>query len=426
MPSTPTTNVPLPVFTSTGLQINSEQSILTGMLQDYVQAFAATGKSLTTQLTTPQGQLASAQSYMVANFQALLAYFISQVDPSTATDAFQDALGRIYYLSRQAATFAAVPATVYGTVGATLPAGSQAISSVDNSVWVTNADAIYNALNQAPVTFIATVAGAGPTATPGSLSIYQQVPNWTGITNAASSTPGTPVENRQSFETRRAASVQIGGMGQAANVFAAIANVPGVTDCFIYNNGSNSNITYGATAYPIPAHSVAINVTAPDVPAATIAAAIHSKLDCGCGMSTSETVTVNIQDTVNYAAPYPTYPITFMFNQAPTPLYMTVNVANLSTLPAGYVVAVQNAVAAAFLSGWTSNDGTITVPRARIGGQIVASEYAATILALGNITPVSIFIGTTASPSSGTSITMGIDQQPQLLAANVNVVAVSI
>ncbi len=424
--TTPTTNVPLPVFTPTGLQINSEQSILTGMLQDYVQAFAATGKTLTNALTTPQGQLASAQSYMVANFQAAMAYFLSQVDPATAQGAFQDALGLIYFITRQAATYATVPATVYGTPGATLPAGSQAQSSVDGSIWTTQAAAIYNSLSQAPVTFQATVAGPGPTVAPNTLAIYQQVPSWTGIANTASSTPGTPVESRQSFETRRAASVQIGGIGQAANVQAAILNTPGVTDAFVYNNGSNSAINYGATAYPIPAHSVAINVTAPDVSSAVIAAAIHSKLDCGCGFSSQSCVTVNVQDTVNYAPPYPTYPIIFMFNQPPTPLYMTVNVANLSTLPADYAALVQQAVASAFANGWVSQDGTISVPRARIGGQIVASEYAATILALGSITPVSIFIGTTAAPTSGTSVTMGIDQQPQLLAANVTVNAVSI
>lgn len=419
------TNVPLPVFTPTGLQINSEQSILTGMLQDYVQAFAATGKTLTTALTTPQGQLASSQSYMVANFQAALAYLISQVDPATAQGSFQDALGLIYFLTRQAATYATSAATVIGTPGATLPAGSQAVSSADQSVWATQTAVTYNALSQATVTFQAIVAGSGPTVGTNGLSIYQQVPNWTGITNAAS-TPGTPVESRQSFETRRAASVQIGGVGQAANVLAAIMNVQGVTDAYVYNNGSNSTVNYGATNYPIPAHSVAINVTAPDVTAQTVAQAIHSKLDCGCGFSSQSTTTVNLQDTVNYAPPYPSYAISFMFNQTPTPLYMSVNVANLSTLPANFITLVQNAVAAAFANGWVSQDGTITIPRARIGGQIVASEYAATILALGNITPVSIFIGTSPSPSSGTSVTMGIDQQPQLLASNITVAAVNV
>ena len=424
--TTPTTNVPLPVFTATGLQINSEQSILTGMLQDYVQAFAASGKSLTTELTTPQGQLATSQSYQVADFQAALAYLISQVDPSTAQGAFQDALGRIYYLVRQAATYATVAATVFGTPSATLAAGAQAISSVDQSIWLTTTAVTYNALSQAPVTFQAAVAGSGPTAAPGSLSIYQQVPNWTGISNTAASEAGTPVESRQNFESRRADSVQIGGLGQAANVRAAIANVPGVLDVYVYNNGSNSAITYGTTAYPIPAHSVAINVTAPTVSSATIAAAINSKLDCGCGFSSQETITVNVQDTVNYVAPYPTYPVSFMFNQTPTQLYMSVNVANLSTLPSNYVTLVRQAVASAFLSGWTSQDGTISIPRARIGGQIIASEYSAVILTLGAIVPVTIYIGLTASPTSGSSVTMGIDQQPQLLSTNIAVNAVSV
>ncbi|HWT38503.1 MAG TPA: hypothetical protein VN289_19610, partial [Paraburkholderia sp.] len=136
-------------------------------------------------------------------------------------------------------------------------------------------------------------------------------------------------------------------------------------------------------------------------------------------------VTVNIQDTVNYVAPYPTYTIRFV-RPATTQVYMTVQVANLTTLPANYIVQVQTALAAAFANGFTSNDGTINVPRARIGGQTVAAEYAAPILTLPNITPVAIYIGTSPSPVSGASLTLGIDQQPVCPALNINVVAVSV
>jgi hypothetical protein len=107
-------------------------------------------------------------------------------------------------------------------------------------------------------------------------------------------------------------------------------------------------------------------------------------------------------------------------------VYFTVNVANLSTLPATYVQQVQQAVAATFADGFLSEDGTIAVSRARIGGQIVAAEYAAPLLALGNITPVALFVSTTAAPSSGASLTPGIDQQPVCLALNITVNAVSI
>jgi len=420
------TNVPIPVFTPTGLKTFDEQTILSGVQADWASAFALSGKALNTELTTPQGQLQQSQAYMVTAFQAALADLIANIDPMTASGVYQDALGRIYFLTRQAATFATVQATVTGTIGATLPAGSQ-VKSADGTIWASTTEVVYSAGGTAPVIFQSLVAGSAPAAGVNDLRIYQQVPNWIAVSNSAPSSPGTDTETRVEFETRRAASVQIGGVGQAANVRAAIANVTGVTDLFIYNNGGDAAITYGTTSYPIPAHSLAISVTGGAN--ADVAAAINSKLDCGCGMSTSAglgtLVTVNVQDTVNYVAPYPTYPVRFV-RPANTSVYITVNVANLSTLPANYITQVQAVVAAAFANGFTSADGTISVPRARIGGQIVAAEYSAPILALGNITPVTIFIGTSPAPSSGASLTMGIDQQPVLPKLSVTVNAVSV
>jgi len=423
-----TTNVPLPQFTPSGLVIASEQAILQGVQADYVAAFALSGKTLTTALTTPQGQLSSSQSYMVEAFQAALAYLISQVDPLTAQGIFQDALGRIYFLTRQAATYAYVNAVVTGVPGAVLPAGSQAKSS-DGSIWATSTDITYGAGGTSPAIFTATVSGTGPIAGINDLTIYQQVTNWQGISNAAPSVPGTDVESRQSFEQRRAESVQIGGEGTYEAVRAAVANTPGVSDCFVYNNGSDSAINYGATNYPIPAHSIAISVSGGDDTA--IATAINSKLDCGCGLPTSAglgmltTVTIT-PDTTNYAPPYPTYQVRFVRPQTKA-LYMTVNVAAVSNLPATYVSLVQNAVADAFANGYLSPDGTINIPRARIGGQIIATEYSAPVIALGNnITPVSIFIGTSAAPSSGAAFTCGIDQQPVCPVLNITVNAISV
>lgn len=422
-----TTNVPLPQFTPTGLVTASEQAILAGVQADYVSAFAMTGKTLNTELTSPQGQLQTSQSYMAAQWQALMAYLISQVDPLTAQGIFQDALGRIYFITRQPATFATVAAVVTGVAGQVLPAGSQA-KSADGTIWQTGADVTYGAGGTVPVTFTATTAGSTPQCAINGLTIYQQVPNWQAVSNAAPSVPGHDVETRQEFEQRRADSVQIGGVGQAANVFAAIANVTGVTDLFVYNNGGDTAINYGTTSFPIPAHSIGISVSGGAD--ADIAAAINSKLDCGCGMATSgglgTLVTVNVQDTVNYAPPYPTYQVRFVRPQTKQ-VYITVNVANVSTLPANYVVQVQQTVAAAFADGYLSPDGTINIPRARIGGQVIAAEYSAPIIALGNgITPVSIFIGFSAAPASGAAVTLGIDQQPVCPTLNITVNAISV
>ena len=57
----------------------------------------------------------------------------------------------------------------------------------------------------------------------------------------------------------------------------------------------------------------------------------------------------------------------------------------------------------------------------------IATEYSAPVIALGNnITPVSVFIGTSAAPSSGAAFTCGIDQQPVCPVLNITVNAVSV
>lgn len=420
-----TTNVPLPEFTDAGLVVPTEPQILAGVLADYVSSFALSGKALNTELTTPQGQLAQSQAYMLSVLNARLAQVIANVDPDTSYGAYQDALGRIYFLTRQPATYATVQTVVSGVVGQPLPAGSQ-VRSADGSIWASDDDVVFGAGGTATVQFTALVAGSGPAAGVNGLTIYQQRPGWESVANASPSAPGVDVESRQSFEARRAASVNIGGTGTAEAVRAAIANVTGVSDVFIYNNGSDSAISYGETAYPIPAHSIGISVTGGTD--ADIATAIHSKLDAGCGLPTSPglgtLVTRIITDSVNYSAPFPQYEIRFV-RPVVVPIYVKVEVANLSTLPSTYVADVQRAVSEALTNGFVTTGSQINVARARIGGQIVGAEYFAAIQALGNITPVSIVLGETSTPTDK-AITMGIDQQPTCAPLNVEVVPVDV
>lgn len=421
-----TTNVPLPQFTPAGLVTYSEQDILAGVQADYVSDFALSGKTLSTELTTPQGQLATSQAYMVADFQALLAQLIANFDPLTSSGAYQDALLRLYLLTRKAATYGTVPVSIGGVPGSTFAAGAmQARSAADGTIWANQAAVTIAPSGTATATFQALVAGSTPAVTVGtnSLTIYQSAPGWQTVTATSASVPGLDVETRAEAEVRRQESVQIGGNGTAQNVRAAVAAVTNVTDVYVYNNGSDAAITYGATSYPIPAHSVAISVTGGlDVDVAT---AIQAKLDAGCGMSSQGTTSVTLADSVNYAPPYPQYVYRFIRPPA-TEVYLTVNVANLTTLPADYVVQVQKAIAAAFLNGFATSDGSITVNRARIGAQIIAAAYLPVVNTLANITPVEVFIGFTASPASGLSVMLGIDQQPVCPATNITVNAVTI
>lgn len=417
-----TTNVPLPNFTSAGLTVPTEPQILQGVLADWQAAFALSGRALNGELTTPQGQLAQSQAYMLQQLNGQLLELVAGVDPATSSGAFQDALGRIYFLQRQPATYATVQATVRGIAGQTLAAGALAHSRADGSIWATTQPVVFAANGSAGVELRAQVAGAGPSVGPDGLTIYQQRPGWESITNAAGSLPGTDTESRAAFEARRAESVVIGGRGTAEAVRAAVANVPGVSDVYVYNNGTTAPVIYGATNYPIPAHSVAVVVAGGDQRA--VAEAIFAKLDAGCGMANSAgvgtLVVETIEDSVNYQAPFPSY-LVFYVRPAATPIAVEVEVSNLDTLPSTYVQDVQAAVADAIANGYANC--SISTPRARLGAQLVAANYLPPIQALGNVVPVSIRIGP-AGGAMGPSLVMGIDQQPVCPPLNVTVTAV--
>lgn len=421
-----TTNVPLPTFTPAGLTVPTEPQLLSGVLADWVAAFAPSGRQLSTALTTPQGQLAQSQAYMLSQLYAGYLQIINGVDPATADGAFQDALGRIYFLTRKPATYATVNAVVSGVVGTVLPAGALA-RAADGSIWATTTGVTFNSAGSAPVTFRAQVAGSGPTVGINGLRIYQAHTGWESVTNATPNTPGADTESRQSFEERRAASVNIGGTGTAAAVRAAVADVAGVSDVYVYNNGSSDPALYGPTNFPIPAHSVAVSVSGGED--AEVAAAILSKLSAGCGMQNSGGLgiltTVIVEDSENYSEPFPQYFVRFV-RPLPVEIYARVEVAQLSSLPSTYVGDVQNAIAQAIIDGFATSDGSITVQRARIGGQIVSAKYFPVVLALGNITPISISFGFTPNPANGELLSLGIDQVPVCDPLNITVEAVPV
>lgn len=431
MSATPVTNVPLPQFTAAGLVTPSEQQVLNGVLADWSAAFSSVGKTMNPQLATLQGQTISSTSFMVSAFFGALSQLIAMVDPATSTGAFQDALGRIYFLSRQLATNASIPGVlIAGVPGQTLAAGVLAISQSDNSQWLTSAAATFDpTTGLAIVTFVAATAGEGPVCLPNQLKQGQSSTVWQGIKSNPGSVAGVDVESAQSFEQRRQQSVTIGGVGQAANVLAAVLAVPGVSDTFVYNNNTGASILYGSTNYPVPANSIAVSVSGTATPAA-IGAAIVSKLDCGCGTSTNaglgtlETATVTDNSGL-YVAPLPQYQYRYVV-PAPTEVYFNVQIANLPNIPATYIAQIQAAIVSAFLNGFTTDDGLISLSRARIGGQIIGAAFKPCVAVLNSqIIPVNIFVGLSASPTTE-SVTMGIDQQPAIAALNITVSQIAV
>lgn len=399
------TNVPALQFTTTGLVIPEEQAILSGVLADIDTAF---GGGIDKSLTTPQGQLAQSMTAAIGDKDAQIAQMAANVDPDKAEGKWQDAIGRIYFMTRIAASGTVVTGTCIGLVGTVIPAGSAAQDG-NGYIYYSLADATIPAGGSVDVDFQNSTTG--PIGCPiGNLSkIYTSVPGWDSVTNLTAGTLGVDVESRTAFEERRRQSVAINAVNSNDAVLAAVLAVPDVIDAYVIDNPKSVAVTVGATSYTLAPHSLYVAVSGGA--AADIAHAIFANRSSGCDYN-GDTSHV-IYDSVNYSEPYPEYIVTWKTPDA-VPVHFKVQVANNPSLPADIPALIKSAIIAAF----SGADGG---SRARIGSAIYAGRYYAGVAATNsNVNIQSITMGVDAS-AAATSLTFGIDQRPTLDATNIQV-----
>ena len=100
-----TTNVPTISQSPIGWVAPSQSAIVTGLQADINAAFGGglnfpTGTAVAGTVAPPQSQLATTQGAIIGNTNDLLLALFNGVDPAYATGRMQDAIGRIYFLTR--------------------------------------------------------------------------------------------------------------------------------------------------------------------------------------------------------------------------------------------------------------------------------------------------------------------------------------
>ena len=397
-------SVPKIQFTPAGLVIPAETDILAGVQSDINAAF---GGGLNPALETPQGQLASSQAAIIGDKNNEFALFVNQVDPQYAADRFQDAIGRIYFLTRKPATPTTVQATVNGLAGTVIPSGTLAQDTSGNT-YACSGDVTIDATGSITAEFQNVETGPIPCAAGTLTQVYQAIPGWDAITNAADGTLGADAESRADFEYRRKNSVAINASGSPAAIYAAVFDVDNVLDVYVIDNPKGVTVNKGATDYPMLPHSV--YVAAVGGVDADIAKAIWTKKDLGCDYNGNTSVTVT--DESGYSYPQPSYIVQFQ-RPAGQAIKFAVTIVNDPSLPANVVDLVKAAVTARF-------NGTDGTARERIGASVFASRYYAPVASVApNVAVVSILIGTTTATLS--TLDIGIDQFPTLTAADITV-----
>ncbi|MHB1953092.1 MAG: baseplate J/gp47 family protein [Sulfobacillus sp.] len=398
------TSVPSIQWTPEGVVLPTDQAILSGVQADIDDAF---GGGVNPSLSTPQGQIASSETAIIADKNSSIAYLVNQIDPQYAEGRFQDAIGRIYFMTRNPAVSTVVIATIGGLPGTYIAAGALALDSSQN---------VYQLLAAVTIGTAGTVAGefanvaTGPIpCAAGALNqIYQAIPGWDSIANAAAGILGSTVESPQAFELRRQNSVALNSHGTTDAIFANVYAVAGVLDCYVIDNPSGNTVNYGATNYPLAPHSVYVAVVGGSPTA--IAQAIWNAKDGGCGYN-GNTTEIVYDTRSQYAPNYPAYNVTFNIPTSAA-VYFSVTIQGATTLPSNYVALIQNAILAQF-NGDNSNTP------AGIASTILASSYYGPVLsALPGVSLLSVLVGL-ASPATAYDATMGIDQQPTLDVADI-------
>jgi hypothetical protein len=284
------TNVPIPYLSASGFVMPTESEILAGVIADIQAAFGG-GLNLniadTASLTTPQGQLATSLTAIIADCYSQFLALSAQVDPQYAQGLYQDALGNIYFMNRFPALGTTVQATCAGLPGTVIPASVPVAQDAAGNQYACAGGTI-GAAGSLPLTFVN--IATGPTALTGQLAIFQTIPGWDGITGATQTTLGQSVESSQEFEARRSASVAANASQSSAAVRGAVLasgsslvppQVP--ASAYVAENPTNTAATSGGIILPPNSLYVAVSGGNP----AAIANAIWTKKSQGCSYSPS-------------------------------------------------------------------------------------------------------------------------------------------
>lgn len=461
-----TTNVPSAELTSKGYVAPLESEILAGVQADFQDAF---GGELNPSLSTPQGQLAQSETAIIGDVNDQLIALFNGVDPALADGRMQDAIARIYFIERNPALPTTVLATCSGLSGTVIPAGAKAQDQAGR-LYLCNEEGTIPVSGSVDLAFAC--ATTGPVACPiGYLNaIYQAIPGWDSIDNAAAGVEGRDVESRADFELRRQQSVALNAQGSLPSILAEVLNTAGVLDAYAAENPSASasgavftaaiagntmtvsavasgtlavgqcvtGVAVGTTidalgsgaggtgtytlniSQTVASTSLASSVGGVSMAAHSIlvsayggtnqavAEAIWRKKSPGCDYNGTTTVTV--QDTENYQPPYPAYSVSF-YRPTPTAVKFAVSMQNNARVPSNAVDLVR----AAMLSAFAGGDGG---PRARIGAAIFASRFYSAVAALGSWALIySIQVG--VSSANLTSLLLPVTMIPTLVDTDV-------
>ena len=379
-----------PIVGPSGLTVPKYSDILADNVAQFLKIF---GANQYVGVDSAIYQLLAILSLKQSDTMAALQYAYNQSSPATAIGAGLDRIIKINGLVRKPYSFSLAILTVTGVPGTVITNG--VAQDQNGNQWALPSTVTIPGGGTINVTATCTLPGS-ITALAGSITIIATpTGGWTSVTNAATSSPGTPIEADSQVRARQAISVALPSKTMFAGTIAAIAQILGVTRYNVLENP-----TGGVDSFGNPAHSITAVVEGGVQQA--IAQAIYNNRGIGCltngnvgGSAIAQTVTINIADPVTGFI----IPISFINPPQYVPIFVTVNAHLLAGGTTATITAIQTAI--------------VNYLNSLQIGELVSfgALYAAAMAVNPNLSaPIftinSLFSGLSASPSGTSDIAM--------------------
>jgi uncharacterized phage protein gp47/JayE len=336
------------------------------------------GQDISIEPDDMDGQFLGILSERLSDLDQLAEDIYNSFNPQLVTGVSQSRLVQLNGIRRIAGTYSTADATLNGTPGVTVPAGSLVKSSVDNTSWATTADAIFDGNGLATVTLkcvtLAAIAASATTLTKIDTPIY----GWFSVTNANAATVGRAEETDEELRIRRKGSTNTPALCIVDAVYGGLTNLSGVRLARVYENATDVVDGNGQAAHSI--YCVVEGGVAAD-----IAALIWKKKTAGT--TTIGTTSTVVNDSQGL-------PHTVKFSgRVYSDFYITVNVTKRRGYPTDGAARIKAALVAYGLTlgiGEPSLDSRLYTPVNTIPNHFITTIYqglAPAPASAGNITP---------------------------------------
>lgn len=396
----------------TGLYPDEVENVRAAVRADWQNAFKKDGlPPLNVEPETPAGQLIDSQTAAIVDKDNEVLFLAQQFNPETASGIWQDALGKIYFLTRKIRQPSVATCICTGLNGTTIEEGAIIKAKDNNTQWAALSTTTIGSSGNVTLQFQCLDSDTQGASANSLTEIVTVTPGWDAVTNPTPAIQGTTEENRIEFEKRRYASVAKNSRGSVYSLYGALADIEDVIEVCVLENTTNEPIEkWGVTIDP---HSVYISIVGGTDK--EIAKTIYEKKDAGCG--TTGNTEVTYQDIDLPGQPIYTYKI-----QRPTPLNVNFKVTIQVTkeTPENIIELIKKAIQKEFIG-----EGNHLSTRVTMGQMLYASRFYCSVIEIGvqNLIGIELSTGSITPDTVWTdAVTINADQAPTTSEANIQVI----